>query len=65
MYPIDFFYRAAKLHPERIALQSSRVSITYRELVTRVTSLAAALQAIVLGGARRWMAVEAEGGGDG
>ncbi len=46
MYPIDFFYRAAKLHPERCALQSSAGSITYRELATRVASLAAALQSL-------------------
>lgn len=46
MYPIDFFYRAAKLHPERIALQSSRDAITYQELEKKVAALAAALQAI-------------------
>ncbi|MDO8692815.1 MAG: AMP-binding protein [Sheuella sp.] len=46
MYPIDFFYRASKLYPERCALQSSQVSITYRELATQVASFAAALQAI-------------------
>ena len=46
MYPIDFFYRAAKLYPERCALQSSQVSITYRELASQVASFAAALQAI-------------------
>ncbi len=46
MYPIDFFYRAAKLHPERCALQSSQVIITYRELAQRVAALATALQAI-------------------
>jgi len=46
MYPIDFFYRAAKLHPERCALQSSLATITYRELANRVASLAAALQSL-------------------
>lgn len=46
MYPIDFFYRAAKLHPDRCALQSSQASMTYRTLATRVAALATALQAI-------------------
>ena len=46
MYPIDFFYRAAKLHPERFALQSSQAIITYRELAKRVESLATALQSL-------------------
>lgn len=46
MYPIDFFYRAAKLHPDRCALQSSQSKITYRMLAERVDALAAALQSI-------------------
>lgn len=46
MYPIDFFFRAAKLYPERIALQSSARTLTYRALAAKVNALATALQNI-------------------
>lgn len=46
MYPIDFFFRASKLYPERIALQSTTLTLTYRELASKVNALASALQAI-------------------
>lgn len=46
MYPIDFFFRASKLYPERIALQSTALTLTYRELALKVNALASALQAI-------------------
>lgn len=45
MYPIDFFYRASQLHPERIAIEGpGEQAITYRELAGRVNSLAYAIQ---------------------
>jgi len=46
VYPIDFFFRASKLYPERIALQSTTLTLTYRELASKVNALASALQAI-------------------
>jgi fatty-acyl-CoA synthase len=46
VYPIDFFFRASKLYPERIALQSTALTLTYRELASKVNALASALQAI-------------------
>lgn len=46
MYPIDFFYRAARLMPERIALQSGDTALRYDELCLRVDAAAAALQAL-------------------
>ena len=46
MYPIDFFFRAAKLYPDNIALQSSALTLTYRELAAQVNAFAAALQAV-------------------
>lgn len=46
MYPIDFFFRASKLYPDRIALQSKTLTLTYRELASKVNALASALQAI-------------------
>ncbi len=46
MYPIDFFFRASKLYPGRIALQSTTLTLTYRELASKVNALASALQAI-------------------
>lgn len=46
MYPIDFFFRAAKLYPERIALQSSACTLTYQALAAKVKALATALQAL-------------------
>lgn len=46
MYPIHFFFRAAKLYPERIALQSSACTLTYQALAAKVKALATALQAL-------------------
>lgn len=46
MYPIDFFFRAAKLYPERIALQSNAHTLTYQALASKVNALASALQEI-------------------
>ncbi|CAN5446991.1 AMP-binding protein [soil metagenome] len=46
MYPIDFFYRAARLAPERTALMSGNTSVSYAELRTRVDAGACALRAL-------------------
>jgi fatty-acyl-CoA synthase len=46
VYPIDFFFRAAKLYPDRIALQSTDRTLTYQELAAHVNALASALQSI-------------------
>ncbi len=46
MYPIDFFFRAAQRHPERIALSGPQGSLCYAELAAQVRALAAALQAL-------------------
>lgn len=46
MYPIDFFFRAAKLYPDNIALQSSALTLTYRQLAAQINAFAAALQAV-------------------
>jgi len=46
MYPIDFFYRAARLYPQREALVSGREVLTYAELAGRVNAAACALQAL-------------------
>ena len=46
MYPIDFFFRAAKLYPERIALQSATQRLNYQTLASAVNALATALQHI-------------------
>lgn len=45
MYPIDFFWRAARRWPERIAIDAPDERIAYAELARRVRALAAALQA--------------------
>lgn len=45
MYPIDFFWRAARRWPERIAIDAPDERIVYAELARRVRALAAALQA--------------------
>ncbi|MBV5294994.1 MAG: AMP-binding protein [Curvibacter lanceolatus] len=45
MYPIDFFWRAARRWPERIAIDTPDERIAYAELARRVRALAAALQA--------------------
>ncbi len=44
MYPIDFFYRSATLHPERIAIESRDTTVTYAALAERVKALACAIQ---------------------
>lgn len=44
MYPIDFFFRAARRYPDRVALDGPRGRITYRRLADDVRALAAALQ---------------------
>ncbi len=46
MHPIDFFFRAARLYPERTALQSSDRCVTYRALAMQVNALATAMQRI-------------------
>lgn len=46
MYPIDFFYRSARLRPQAIAIQSSTEQVRYGELMERVNALAAAFQAL-------------------
>ena len=46
MYPIDFFFRASKLYPDRIALQSAELSLDYQTLASTVNALAHALQKI-------------------
>ncbi|NYT61477.1 AMP-binding protein [Alcaligenaceae bacterium] len=45
MFPIDFLYRAAQLHADRIAIESPTERITYSQLMTAVNALAVALQA--------------------
>lgn len=44
MYPIDFFYRAAQAHPDRIAIESDSGQLTYSEVRDAVSALACALQ---------------------
>ncbi|ARP91762.1 long-chain fatty acid--CoA ligase [Bordetella genomosp. 9] len=46
MFPIDFFFRAARRHPGRIALESPSASVTYAQLDADVRALAAALQGL-------------------
>jgi len=46
VYPIDFFFRAAKLYPDNIALQSSGLTLTYRQLSSHVNAFASAMQAV-------------------
>lgn len=46
MYPIDFFYRAARLYPQRTALLSGNAAISYEDLSLRVDAAASALQAL-------------------
>ena len=45
MYPIDFFWRAARRWPERIAIDAPDQCIPYAELARRVRAVAAALLA--------------------
>ena len=44
MYPIDFFFRAAEQHPDRIALDGPEGQVTYARLAADTRALAAALQ---------------------
>ncbi|GAB2900620.1 AMP-binding protein [Paralcaligenes sp. KSB-10] len=44
MVPIDFLYRAAQSHANRIAIESPTECITYAELMVAVNALAVALQ---------------------
>jgi len=46
MQPIDFFHRAARLQPARIALVSGSKRLDYAALAARVNALACALQAL-------------------
>ena len=46
MTPIDFFFRAARRYPERIALDAPDRQRSYRELAHDVNAFATALQAI-------------------
>jgi acyl-CoA synthetase (AMP-forming)/AMP-acid ligase II len=46
MYPIDFFYRSARLRPQAIAIKSGSEQVRYGELAARVDALAAAFQAL-------------------
>ena len=46
MTPIDFFFRAARRYPERIALDAPDRQVNYRELANDVNAFATALQAI-------------------
>lgn len=45
MYPIDFFWRAARRWPERTAIDAPDERISYAELARRVRAVSAALQA--------------------
>lgn len=45
MYPIDFFWRAARRWPERIAIDAPNECIPYAELARRVRAVAATLLA--------------------
>jgi acyl-CoA synthetase (AMP-forming)/AMP-acid ligase II len=44
MYPVDFFYRYARLHPGEIAIESPTGHVSYGELAARVDALAYAFQ---------------------
>lgn len=46
MYPIDFFWRAARRWPDHIAIDAPDGAVRYRELARSVAALAAAYQAI-------------------
>ncbi|WP_151633320.1 class I adenylate-forming enzyme family protein [Noviherbaspirillum aerium] len=46
MYPIDFFYRSARLRPQAIAIISSSEQVHYGALMERVNALAAAFQTL-------------------
>ncbi|MFD4841486.1 class I adenylate-forming enzyme family protein [Achromobacter sp. NPDC058515] len=44
MYPIDFFFRAAEQHPERVALDGPDGQVTYARLAADTRALASVLQ---------------------
>ncbi|MGI4858743.1 MAG: class I adenylate-forming enzyme family protein [Janthinobacterium lividum] len=46
MYPIDFFWRAARRWPKRVAIDAPDGEVRYDELADRVAALAAAFQEI-------------------
>ncbi|MBU2407521.1 MAG: AMP-binding protein [Gammaproteobacteria bacterium] len=46
MYPIDFFYRAARLAPQRAALVSGDRTLSYAQLRQQVDAVAGALQSL-------------------
>ena len=46
MQPVDLIYRAAARHPEAQALRAPGLSLSYRELMSRVDALAVGLQNI-------------------
>ncbi|KAB2903233.1 MAG: long-chain fatty acid--CoA ligase [Burkholderiaceae bacterium] len=46
MHPIDFFYRAARLHAERPAIVGPGGTLTYAQLASQVDAVASALQAL-------------------
>ena len=46
MQPVDLIYRAAARHPEAQALRAPGLSLSYRELMSRVDALAVGLQSI-------------------
>ena len=46
MYPVDFFFRAARQSPERLAIISESETLSYAELAKRVNAAAYALQTI-------------------
>jgi fatty-acyl-CoA synthase len=47
MRPIDFLLRAARRHPDKIALSGPEGALSYAELLARTEALAAAFQALV------------------
>lgn len=46
MYPIEFFFRAARLYPKNLAIQSPGRDLTYAELTDEVRAVAHGLQQI-------------------
>ena len=44
MYPIDFLYRAARLHPQRTAIEAGDTALAFAGLLARVQAYASALQ---------------------
>ncbi|HEY9279270.1 MAG TPA: AMP-binding protein, partial [Eoetvoesiella sp.] len=46
MYPIDFFFKAARQFPDRVAIDSPDLQLTFTQLAQSVNSLASALQTL-------------------